>query len=240
MLKDKVIIYDDSCPMCKLYTYWFVAWGFLKAENRIGFAIVPSSISEKLDINRGRHEIPLYDRKTGEATYGLNALTFILASRWKFLEPVFASKLFWVVFYPLYQVITYNRRVISGCQHCGGFDCAPDLNRFYRSVYLGIALAIVAAVMICLSLVTHSVAAIGLAVLIAFCTSGLIVGFFNWSFSDHFNGWDFQGSFWTASCIVALLLMPICVLPIEAITAGWTIVFVSTILGLYEFRRRGL
>jgi predicted DCC family thiol-disulfide oxidoreductase YuxK len=30
MLKNKVIIFDDSCPMCKLYTYWFVAWGFLK------------------------------------------------------------------------------------------------------------------------------------------------------------------------------------------------------------------
>ena len=38
MLNNKVIVYDDSCPMCKIYTYWFVAMGLIKPENRVGFA----------------------------------------------------------------------------------------------------------------------------------------------------------------------------------------------------------
>lgn len=240
MLKDKVIIYDDSCPMCKLYTYWFVAWGFLQAENRMGFANVPTSISEKLDVDRGRHEIPLYDRRTGETIYGLNALTFILASRWKFLQPVFQSRLFWLVFYPLYQIITYNRRVVSGCRHCGGFDCAPDVSRFYRGAYLVLVLSFVVAIMAGLSLATNPIGVIGLAALIAFSLSGLIVGCFNWAFNEDFKGWDYLGSFWTAVAEVALLMLPICLLPSEATTAGWTIVFVATILGVTEFRRRKL
>ena len=136
MLESKVIIYDDSCPMCKLYTYWFVAWGFLAPENRIGFATAPANITSHVDLDRGRHEIPLFDRDTKETIYGLKALTYVLGSRWTWLKPFFESRVFMWMFYPLYQIITYNRRVIAGCQACCGFDCAPDLNRFYRSVYL--------------------------------------------------------------------------------------------------------
>ena len=45
MLEDKVIVYDDSCPMCKIYTYWFVAVGLLKQENRVGFATASQELS---------------------------------------------------------------------------------------------------------------------------------------------------------------------------------------------------
>ena len=90
-------------------------------------------------LDRGRHEIPLFDRTTKETIYGLKALTYVLGSRWTWLTPFFESRAFLWMFYPLYQIITYNRRVIAGCKACCGFDCAPDLNRFYRSVYLLIA-----------------------------------------------------------------------------------------------------
>ena len=139
MLENKVIVYDDSCPMCKIYTYWFVAVGLLKQENRVGFATASPEITANIDMDRGRHEIPLYDRATGETIYGLTTMTHILASRWVWMTPVFESKPFLWTFHPIYQIITYNRRVIAGCKHCCGFDCAPDLNKFYRSVYLGIA-----------------------------------------------------------------------------------------------------
>ena len=139
MLENKVIVYDDSCPMCKIYTYWFVAVGLLKQENRVGFATASPEITANIDMDRGRHEIPLYDRATGETIYGLTTMTHILASRWAWMNPIFESKPFYWTFHPIYQIITYNRRVIAGCKHCCGFDCAPDLNKFYRSVYLGIA-----------------------------------------------------------------------------------------------------
>ena len=68
-LDDKVIVFDDSCPMCRLYTYGFVAWGFLRDENRVGFANLDPRILAQLDLKRARHEIPLFDRRSGVAYF---------------------------------------------------------------------------------------------------------------------------------------------------------------------------
>ena len=113
MLENKVIVYDDSCPMCKIYTWWFVAMGLLKPENRVGFATASPEITSNIDLDRSRHEIPLYDRATGNTIYGLKAMTHILASRWEWLSPIFESRPFWWTFHPIYEIITYNRRVIA-------------------------------------------------------------------------------------------------------------------------------
>jgi hypothetical protein len=40
----------------------------------------------------------------------------------------------------LYQIITYNRRIIAGSPTPqNGFDCAPDFSVFYRWLYIGLA-----------------------------------------------------------------------------------------------------
>lgn len=142
-LESKVIVYDDSCPMCRLYTWLFVRAGILREENRIGFAHAPSQIVDRMDLNRARHEIPLVDRNSGEVRYGLDALMTVLSARWPFLAPVVGAIWFKQILKPLYQLITYNRRVMAGCRACSnGFDCAPDLNRVWRSVYLLVSLCV--------------------------------------------------------------------------------------------------
>jgi predicted DCC family thiol-disulfide oxidoreductase YuxK len=58
-LPDKVIIYDNNCPMCSLYTKGFVEWGLLEKQNRISFTdLHTTTLSCELDLNRARHEIP--------------------------------------------------------------------------------------------------------------------------------------------------------------------------------------
>ena len=58
------------------------------------------------------------------------------------LRPLFRNRLFRAVLRQLYQIITYNRRVIAGSSSpASGFDCAPDVNLFYRWLYIGLALA---------------------------------------------------------------------------------------------------
>jgi hypothetical protein len=50
---------------------------------------------------------------------------------------------FRALIYVLYQIITYNRRIIAGSKALQtGFDCAPDFNAFYRWLYIGIATAL--------------------------------------------------------------------------------------------------
>lgn len=138
-LDSKVIIYDDVCPLCKAYTSGFVRAGWLRPENRIGFAEAPVELIERIDIDRARHEIPLYDRATGETIYGKEALFFILGEAIPIFRPLFRMRLFRAFIFCLYQIITYNRRIIANSQApVSGFDCAPDFNGFYRWLYIGL------------------------------------------------------------------------------------------------------
>lgn len=240
MLQNKVIIYDDSCPMCKLYTYWFVAWGFLKPENRIGFATAPREITSHVDLDRGRHEIPLYDRATKETLYGLNALTFILGSRWTWLKPLFRSQPFFWAFYPLYQIITYNRRVIAGCRACCGFDCAPDLNRFYRSVYLVLASCVIGLIAGLLATNGSIFATAGLGLIMAFASVGLFVGSIVRISGGSLAAWNHAGNYVTSLLITSATLLPLLVWPNLANGLEFGVVGAAALLGLEEIRRREL
>ncbi len=239
MLSDKVIIYDDSCPMCKLYTYWFVAWGFLRPENRIGFATAPESITTHVDLKRGRHEIPLYDRSTHETIYGLDALTYVLGSRWTWLKPVFKSKIFYGLMHPVYEIITYNRRVIAGCKACCGFDCAPDLNRFYRSVYLAIARGIIAAIALALMLGNGvPIAATSLIVGLSVC--GIVGGSVMRVRSGTLETWNFAGNYFTILLIVAIALTPMLMIPNLNELFSWINLALASVLAMWEMHRRRL
>jgi predicted DCC family thiol-disulfide oxidoreductase YuxK len=90
-LAHKIIIYDDVCPMCKAYTEGFVHLGWLPLENRVGFSEVPQTILDKIDSDRARHEIPLFDTETGETLYGKDALFYILGEQIAFSIPAFQS-----------------------------------------------------------------------------------------------------------------------------------------------------
>jgi len=247
MLDNKVIIYDDSCPMCKLYTYWFVAWGFLRPENRIGFATAPEEVTSRVDLVRGRHEIPLFDRKTKETIYGLNALTFVLASRWEWLRPFFGSQVFMWMFYPLYQVITYNRRVIAGCKTCSGFDCAPDLNRFYRTLYLLIASVTIGVIGFLLqpesgfadpSAIAPASASVW--VMSAFAIVGLVLASIRRLTTGSLATWNFAGNYLTSLLIVALMLIPLVVVPAMPTSMAWVNLMAASLMGLEENRRRSI
>ncbi len=236
MLANKVIIYDDSCPMCKLYTNWFVAWGFLKPENRIGFSTAPSEVTSHVDLDRGRHEIPLFDRETNETIYGLRALTHILGSRWTWLKPLFRSRPFWLMFYPLYQIITYNRRVIAGCKHCGvGFNCAPDLNRFYRSLYLVIAFTVTSTIALAHFANGGQLASIAYKLILGFGLMTLATGSIKRLTSGSLPTWNHLGNHLTILMIIAILTAPILFL---SAPLGWVLLFTTGFIGVFELARR--
>ncbi len=146
MLDNKVILYDDNCPMCKVYTQGFVRMGILAPQGRVGLAHAPSDLIKPLDLDRARHEIPLLDTQTGHVTYGMDALFMLIGHRFPVFHPLFRHARFRALVYSVYQLVTYNRRVIAGCAPTrGGFDCAPDFNRAVRLRYLRLALCVWAA-----------------------------------------------------------------------------------------------
>ncbi len=150
-LSNKIIIYDDVCPLCKAYTSGFVNIGWLLPNHRIGFSAAPKELLEQIDIDRARHEIPLYDTQTKETLYGKEALFYILGEEFPLLKPLFRWRIFRFLIAGLYQIITYNRRIIAGSKALAeGFDCAPDFNAFYRWVYISMA-TIVSIILVAIS-----------------------------------------------------------------------------------------
>jgi len=133
---NKVIIYDDSCPMCAWYTGIFVNNQMLPLDGRMGFTEVSQSpLLPQLDLQRARHEIPLVDTNGGATLYGLDAMVHIIGSRFPLVKWLLGVKPVHAFFTQFYHFISYNRRVIAGTAKAkqGG---TPDINLTYRIAYL--------------------------------------------------------------------------------------------------------
>ncbi|MCW5908177.1 MAG: hypothetical protein KIS94_09980 [Chitinophagales bacterium] len=141
-LQTKTIIYDCNCPMCSLYTGLFLNIGVLGENGRVSFEQANEDMLEKLDLTRARHEIPLVDTKTGEVLYGLDGLCLIAASMFPRLAPLVSNKWFKKILKPVYQFISYNRRIIAGTpQSNSGFNCAPDFNLKWRLALIALGMS---------------------------------------------------------------------------------------------------
>lgn len=75
---EKLIIYDESCPMCKLYTKGMVAADTSGCLTRLSSGQLTQETINRIDQQRARHEIPLVDLDGGETLYGVD--TWIYAS----------------------------------------------------------------------------------------------------------------------------------------------------------------
>lgn len=142
MTKQKVILYDDNCPLCCWYTGAFVKTGLLPPDGRQSFsALDPAQLHTQLDIDRSKDEIPLLDTAGGETIYGVDSLLYILGQRWPWMVKVANwPPMNWLI-RRFYKFVSYNRRVIVASQTpAGAFDCSPQFNYFYRYLYLAFAL----------------------------------------------------------------------------------------------------
>lgn len=136
-MKNKILIYDDNCPLCCWYSNLFVKYGLLEAEGRKPFSAIDHTLFGSLDVSRGRNEIPLVDTQTGHVLYGVDALLEIIGKRYPLLKKIgWAKPVYWIT-KKFYKFISYNRKVIVAkkCGH-GQFDCAPEMNYFHRLLFL--------------------------------------------------------------------------------------------------------
>lgn len=144
MASDKIILYDDNCPLCCWYTDAFVKTGLLTENGRQAFAeIDPDAIAQQLDLERSKDEIPLLDTQGGVTLYGIDSLLYILGQRWPWMVTIARwIPINWFL-HRFYKFISYNRRVIVAAETPeGSFDCSPQFNYFYRYFYLAFVMLI--------------------------------------------------------------------------------------------------
>jgi predicted DCC family thiol-disulfide oxidoreductase YuxK len=141
MNNDRILLYDDYCPLCTWYSGLFVKFGLLSPGNRVPFSKVAVEILTSIDIERGRDEIPFFDRNTGLTLYGIDALLEILGQKAAFVKSIGNFKPVKWVLQRLYKLISYNRKVIVARKcRTGRFDCSPTFNGFYRALFMTICL----------------------------------------------------------------------------------------------------
>ncbi len=141
MNSNGILLYDDYCPLCTWYSGLFVKFGLLSPENRMPFSKADVEVLSSIDIERGRDEIPFFDRNTGQALYGIDALLEILGQKVPFVKSIGNFRSVKWSLQRLYKLISYNRKVIVA-KKCGNgrFDCSPAFNDFYRVSFMTISL----------------------------------------------------------------------------------------------------
>lgn len=134
---NKILLYDDYCPLCTWYSGLFVKTGLLQPANRVPFSKADLNILTAIDIEKAKDEIPLYDPDTSKTLYGLDSLLEILGQRCPFIKSAGTIAPVNWFFKKLYKFVSYNRKVIVA-KKCGPgtFDCSPGFNIFYRILFI--------------------------------------------------------------------------------------------------------
>jgi hypothetical protein len=136
-LADHIIIYDDECPLCSLYTDGFVKSGMLDANGRKAFSAVAKNNILNIDLKRACNEIALVNTKDNSVRYGIDSLTFVIGNSIPLFRRVFSSKPLRLIMNQLYFFISYNRKVIApGKVFELGNQCVPSFNLTHRCLYI--------------------------------------------------------------------------------------------------------
>lgn len=136
-LDKHVIIYDDECPLCDLYTDGFVKTGMLNECGRTPFRTLDPEIDKLIDRKRACNEIALVNKEDGRVLYGTESLFAIIGNSFPFFTGLFRFPPFVWLIKKLYSFISYNRKVIiPGTEFEGKSSCVPEFHRTYRWVYI--------------------------------------------------------------------------------------------------------
>lgn len=145
-LNNHIIIYDDECPMCDLYTRAFVRSKMLDKSGRVAYSEMTALIEQGIDRERSRNEIALIDVTTGKVSYGIDSLFTVIGNSFPIFKPLFACGPFRRTIGKVYAFISYNRKVIvPGKALNAAKTCAPDFNLKYRIAYIFLAWMLVSA-----------------------------------------------------------------------------------------------
>lgn len=136
MLKNHLILFDEECPMCRIYTNAIVSTGLLENKGRASYQELPVQECPMVDRQRAANEIALVNQETGEVTYGIESLFKVFAIAVPFLGPLFRFKPFVWVMSKVYAFVAYNRRVIAPPAKGGNYAFQPVFKLHYRLFYL--------------------------------------------------------------------------------------------------------
>ncbi|MGK4569355.1 hypothetical protein [Flavobacterium sp. 3HN19-14] len=135
-LENQTLLYDEDCPMCKLYTAGFIRAGMLDKNGKKPFSAI-SAEEDFIDLKRASNEIVLIDNQNKTAIYGIDSLLKVIGNSFPWIEKAGNFTPIKYLLKKLYSFISYNRKVIIPSRTDGNVrQCVPDFNYRYRFFYI--------------------------------------------------------------------------------------------------------
>jgi len=134
MIKDKKLLIDNDCPMCGLYGAAFTKMGLIDKCTLHPYQAVGPDLAADIDMDRARNAIAFYSESG--TVYGVDAFIEIISQGSKAVKAIleFAPVYFFITF--LYNIISYNRKLIYPTRNASGVTCIPDKNLTFRWIYI--------------------------------------------------------------------------------------------------------
>jgi hypothetical protein len=242
-LTNQTLLYDEDCPLCRVYTSGFIKAGMLDENGKKPYCQLSDEEQNFIDVQRASNEIALVDNENKTIIYGIDSLLKVIGFSFPWMEKIGNLKPIKFFLKKLYSFISYNRKVIipSKIKKEIKLKCIPDFNYQYRILYILFAMTITTFVLYnfsdSISILPNST--ITRKLILVF---GQIVfhGLFLIKFDKKII-LNYIGNLMTVSLMGSLLLLPMLILNLifnisESLTLGW---FGITVLLMFvEHSRR--
>jgi hypothetical protein len=137
-LTNQTLLYDEDCPLCRVYTKGFITAGMLDENGKKPYCQLSEEEQIFIDVKRASNEIALVDTKNKTVIYGIDSLLKVIGHSFPWMEKVGNLKPIKYCLKKLYSFISYNRKVIipSKINPEVKLQCVPDFNYKYRFIYI--------------------------------------------------------------------------------------------------------
>lgn len=137
-LKNQTLLYDEDCPLCRVYTKGFITARMLDENGKKPYCQLTEEEQNFIDVQRATNEIALVDNKNKTVLYGIDSLLKVIGFSFPWMEKVGNWKPINFLLKKLYSFISYNRKVIMPTKKKTEIklECVPDFNIRYRLIYI--------------------------------------------------------------------------------------------------------
>ena len=137
-LKNQTLLYDEDCPLCRVYTSGFIKAKMLDENGKKPYCQLSSEEQSFIDVQRAANEIALVDNLNKTVTYGIDSLLKVIGFSFPIVEKIGNLKPIKFLLKKLYSFISYNRKVIipGRINKKMTLQCEPDFSYKYRILFI--------------------------------------------------------------------------------------------------------
>lgn len=137
-LENQTLLYDEDCPLCRVYTSGFIKAGMLDENGKKPYCQLSDEEQNFIDVKRASNEIALVDNENKTVIYGIDSLLKVIGFSFPWMAKIGNLKPIKFFLKKLYSFISYNRKVMipSKIKKEIKLQCVPDFNFKYRILYI--------------------------------------------------------------------------------------------------------